>query len=292
MPGLTVKIDGCAVNAQKGDNLAELIVENGFELPLLCGANPALRGQACCHLCSVRIHSRGRSKVVAACAYSLDEDCSVETRPPDIEDWRGLLLALMLRRAPDSQTLQNLAKGYDLPQLPPLKKETVAPYKVCPSSACVNCGSCLRSCALIGPGALKAAGLGPKRHIEMASPKACIGCASCAALCPTGAISCEDDLKAGKRLIWGQEFELARCETCGEILGAEQALAYAAAKAEPEGLSEQQAQINVPARDVALDIPRLCPRHRQEQLAREHLESSKSIGDTLNGLTPYRGHSK
>jgi ferredoxin len=45
----------------------------------------------------------------------------------------------------------------------------------------------------------------------------CVGCASCASVCPTGAIEAYEDESA--RVIWDKKFPLARCKRCGEVFG-------------------------------------------------------------------------
>jgi Fe-S-cluster-containing hydrogenase component 2 len=75
---------------------------------------------------------------------------------------------------------------------------------------------------------------------------ACIGCGSCAAVCPTGQIECIQT--ASTYQIWGQTFELATCEVCGEVLGTRKSVEHA---------SEQ----------AGLDLETRCPNHRRHKLA-------------------------
>jgi ferredoxin len=54
----------------------------------------------------------------------------------------------------------------------------------------------------------------------------CIGCGSCAKICPTGAIELTEDDQT--RTIWGKTFDLVHCERCGEVIGTPEQIAEAA----------------------------------------------------------------
>ena len=48
----------------------------------------------------------------------------------------------------------------------------------------------------------------------------CIGCLSCANVCPTDSIPFMEDSRT--RTIWNRTFELSRCKECGRVLGTQQ----------------------------------------------------------------------
>lgn len=52
----------------------------------------------------------------------------------------------------------------------------------------------------------------------------CIGCASCASVCPTDAIKVED--RDGIRRIWGREFKMIKCSRCGSYFTTEEHFKY------------------------------------------------------------------
>ena len=67
----------------------------------------------------------------------------------------------------------------------------------------------------------------------------CVGCGSCASVCPTDAIPLTET--ADTRTIWGKTFRLVRCAHCGAVIGTAEELALAAQKTgeEPEKLCER-----------------------------------------------------
>ena len=75
----------------------------------------------------------------------------------------------------------------------------------------------------------------------------CIGCGSCAAVCPTGAIRVvEPD---GKRAIWRHLFELLPCPVCGTRHITDRMLTY------------MRAKTDIPEEDLLI-----CPACRQKQV--------------------------
>jgi ferredoxin len=56
-----------------------------------------------------------------------------------------------------------------------------------------------------------------------------MGCGSCAEVCPTGAIECTE--QDGLRSIWGKDFELVCCESCGTLFATKEEIARSRAEA-------------------------------------------------------------
>jgi ferredoxin len=86
----------------------------------------------------------------------------------------------------------------------------------------------------VGVCALKFQDRGLDRNVE--EPKIefisanCIGCGSCAYVCPTGFVQMEtaDD----KRMIWNKVFKMAACDTCGRYFAPVEQLEYISRTAE------------------------------------------------------------
>ena len=107
---------------------------------------------------------------------------------------------------------------------------------------CILFGLCARACSELSVGAISTVNRGVTK--EVATPyhdesPVCVGCGSCASVCPTGAIELTET--ATTRTIWGKTFALVRCAKCGAVLGTAEELALAAKKAgqETETLCER-----------------------------------------------------
>jgi ferredoxin len=81
---------------------------------------------------------------------------------------------------------------------------------------CIDCGLCTTTCEKLGFKVVDPAERDREdrvvKPLEEAPPD-CTGCLSCAHICPTGYIKYE--IAQDVNRIWGQEFKLLHCETCG-----------------------------------------------------------------------------
>lgn len=217
---MIVTINGQPCQCQRGEYLLAVAQRNGVEIPTLCH-HSALAGQGSCRLCIVEVTERGRSRVVTACVFPIEDECSVETDSPRIREQRGMILALLRCRAPESAQIAALCQQYQAPDL--------SRFQSLDSGACVLCGLCVKACAELGSGAINTMLRGTQKQVstpyDEASPD-CIGCTSCAEVCPTGHIRLEQD--QDQLTIWGRSFPLVRCPMCGQPMGTAEALAYAA----------------------------------------------------------------
>lgn len=74
-----------------------------------------------------------------------------------------------------------------------------------------------------GTGAISTVNRGVDKEINTpygAASDDCIGCLSCANVCPTDSIPFTEDSET--RTIWSRTFELSRCKECGRVLGTQQ----------------------------------------------------------------------
>jgi bidirectional [NiFe] hydrogenase diaphorase subunit len=181
MSEITLQIDGRKVEAKEGMTILEAAQSVGISIPTLCH-HEKLEPYGACRICTVEIEARGRTNLVAACLYPVEQNLVVRTRSVNVDKTRKVLLELMLAHAPDSTELQDLAQEYGADKAR-FEKE---------SSFCILCGLCVRYCAEVKKAnAIGFVDRGTRREIifipEIAS-KECWNCKECFPLCPTEAL--------------------------------------------------------------------------------------------------------
>jgi bidirectional [NiFe] hydrogenase diaphorase subunit len=181
MNEITLQIDGKKVQAREGMTILEAAQSAGIFIPTLCH-HEKLEPYGACRICTVEIDARGRTNLVAACLYPVEQNLVVRTRSEKVDKTRKMLLELMLAHAPDSTELQALAQEYGADKAR-FEKE---------SSFCILCGLCVRYCAEVKKAnAIGFVDRGTRREIifipEIAS-KECWNCKECFPLCPTEAL--------------------------------------------------------------------------------------------------------
>lgn len=111
---------------------------------------------------------------------------------------------------------------------------------------CILCGLCVKACDEMGASAIATVQRGVDKQIQTAfgeMPADCIGCLSCAKVCPTESIAWTED--SARRVIWKRSFELERCSNCGK----------------PYATVEELSWLRGRATDAAIDLG-ICPRCR------------------------------
>ncbi len=183
----------------------------GFEIPTLC-YHPDLPSEGQCRLCVVEIGEPPRTRLVNSCTYPVEAGLKVQTHSEKVLQARRLVLELLLARAPKAQVIKELAAAHGV-------YETRFHIDD-PEELCILCGLCVRTCReIVGVSAISMAGRAPDKQVSTpfkVASEACIGCGSCAFVCPTGVIPYTE--KDGVRTIWGRDFELAACNVCGRYI--------------------------------------------------------------------------
>lgn len=216
-------IDGREVRAEEGAMILEVARENNIYIPALC-SHEGVTPYGACRLCLVEAVTDGRERLVASCLYPVKEGLVVKTSSERIMANRRVIMELLLARCPQSTAIQDLARQLGVNK---------TPFKL-EDNKCILCALCVRACSeVVGVSAISLVNRGVNR--EMATPfyepsDVCIGCGSCAYICPTDAIRVEDvgdtriiDMPSGKT-----EFKLRKCKTCGNYWAPEKQLDYIA----------------------------------------------------------------
>ncbi len=225
---LTITIDGKECTCEFGEYLYDVAKRNGIRIPTLCRSDAFADHRACCRICIVEVEIRGKSKVVTSCVYPVEQECIVYTKSPKILEERGVIMTLLNRRAPDSERITQMNSRMGV--------EGFERLVTLDGEKCILCGLCVQACDSLGTGAISTVLRGTDKRV--ATPyddpsRFCVGCLSCANVCPTGAIEYEEDSQT--RTIWHRTFDLVHCSECGKVMGTPEALEHATKGVEQEG---------------------------------------------------------
>lgn len=206
-------INGKACTFESGERIITVAARNDIEIPTLCH-HEGLCGLGTCRVCVVEMNGR----IVPACITKLEKPCEISTDNARVREERGMMLALLRKRAPNSEAVAQMAERYQAPELPRL---TIAEE----ADRCIMCGLCVQACKALGNSAIATVMRGTKKKIATPydeAANACVGCGSCAKVCPTGSIAIKEE--HGIRTIWQRKFRLVYCKTCHALLGTEEML--------------------------------------------------------------------
>lgn len=173
-------IDGQKVEINEGDTILQAAKKNGIHIPTLC-YHEKIKPHGACRLCLVEIEKNSRSKIVASCAYPVENGIIVHSESPKVEAIRKNLVELYLALFPFNPEIKRLAKKYKLSGTR-FKKE---------NNYCILCGLCVRYCREVKKNnAIGFVGRGINKKVtfipDSAYFKYCENCMECVDICPTG----------------------------------------------------------------------------------------------------------
>ncbi|MEM2112180.1 MAG: 2Fe-2S iron-sulfur cluster-binding protein [Candidatus Bathyarchaeia archaeon] len=184
---VTFKIDDKEIKTAEGTTILEAAKKAGVEIPTLCYLE-GLEPYGACRVCSVEIEIRGRTRIVAACCYPVEEGLKVVTRSPKIDKIRKTIIELAAVMAGEdiAGEMRALASEYNADLSRFRTRLPMEPTK------CILCGICVRRCIeACWDSAIGFVGRGVNRRVVLYPEKAgtCAICSYCQRVCPTGRIS-------------------------------------------------------------------------------------------------------
>jgi NADH dehydrogenase/NADH:ubiquinone oxidoreductase subunit G len=156
-----------------------------------------------------RAEWEGWKKFVTSCLYPVEDGLIVATHTEQLHEIRKTILDLQLANCPDSEVIRKMAAEYGV------HKTSYEPNVG--GDNCIMCYACTRVCEVLGKSAISPVDRGHNKVIAPPfgdEPPDCIGCLSCAHICPTDVIEWSDDKLT--RTIWKKKFELIACSRCGK----------------------------------------------------------------------------
>ncbi|MHC4159377.1 MAG: 2Fe-2S iron-sulfur cluster-binding protein, partial [Planctomycetota bacterium] len=180
-----IQIDGIETEVAKEMTILEAAHQLGITIPTLC-YHQALSPYGACRVCLVEVCQDNRTELKTSCNTLVQSGISVKTASGRVLNARGIVVELLLARAPNAEPILEIAKTLGI------KKSRFAPR----DNECILCGLCVRVCQeRMAKSAISFAHRGIDR--EVVSPfgertQVCQACGACASICPTKVIHLEE----------------------------------------------------------------------------------------------------
>ncbi len=204
---INIIIDNKEIPVKENQTILLAAKENGIRIPHLC-FHPALKPSGSCKLCGVEVVSTsGKPVLMLSCILKAKENLEIKTNSELVRTNREKAFNRLLQMAPESFRIRDLAKEFDVNVTPP-------------PNGCIRCRLCIRVCnEIVKARALKMVKTEQGNQVA-AGDGQCIGCGTCANLCPTNIIKVVDKDHVRTISIKGEitgQLPLERCEVCGKM---------------------------------------------------------------------------
>jgi formate dehydrogenase major subunit len=218
-----VTLDGCSATVAAGTTIWDAARQRGIDIPVLCH-HPRLRPVGVCRLCVVDVGGRA---LAASCVRACEDGMQVQTGGERVEKQRRMLVALLLADHPTPCARERTTGDCDLEALGrryglldgrgrsvgdgyafsvanasgsdngPRPADLSSPVIAVDHQSCILCDRCIRGCnevqcnEVIGR---TGKGYNTRIAFDLDQPmgqSTCVSCGECAAVCPTGALTCK-----------------------------------------------------------------------------------------------------
>ncbi len=188
---IKVKIDGKQIEVKEGTTILNAAKQLNINIPALC-SRETVEPYSVCRLCVVDLNDGRKTRMVTSCNYPIRKEIEVNTKSERVKKSRAMVLEMMLSRWPNVPNIKQFAGEYGVSQA--RFNHPLIDYS---PNACILCGLCVNACSeIMWEDIIGFAGRGENRRVVMPFEKhydACVGCSTCANICPTGAIQLVDD---------------------------------------------------------------------------------------------------
>jgi len=215
---VNIVINGRKVRTKDGSTILENARDLKLDIPTLCHHDD-LSPFGACRLCTVEVKANGKWQIATSCNTAVENGMEIRTNSSKALESRKMAAELLYYKYPETEAVREIAEKLGVDVFEEKGEE----------NDCILCGLCVRACKeIVGVSALTFQDRGLGRDLEEPQiefdPNACIGCGSCAYVCPTGYVKMESE--DDKRIIWNKVFKMTPCKVCGRFFAPEDQLKY------------------------------------------------------------------